>query len=76
MANITWNKLIAASALVKAGIAGAGLALAVLGMFDVAAAIVVKDFVEQQKALLSIDIAASLGALIGIVWKAFNMIVS
>ncbi|GAA5662565.1 hypothetical protein Brsp07_01034 [Brucella sp. NBRC 14130] len=76
MANITWNKLIAASALVKAGIAGAGLALAVLGMFDVAAAIVVKDWVEQQKALLSIDIAASLGALIGIVWKAFNMIVS
>lgn len=76
MANITWNKLIAASALVKAGIAGAGLALAVLGMFDVAAAIVVKDWVEQQKALLSIDIAASLGALVGIAWKAFNMIAS
>lgn len=73
MAVLTWRKLLTISALIKAGVAGAGLMLAVFGAFDFAAAIFVQDWIAEQKALLSIDMAASLGAAAGVAWKLFNI---
>lgn len=76
MTTLTWRKLLTISALIKAGVAGAGLTLALFGAADVAGAILVQDWIAEQKALLSIDMAASLGAVAGVTWKLFNIVAS
>ena len=62
-----WNRLTLVMALGKAAIAGAGVAIALLGVFDAALAATVTEWWESFEHVRALDIVASFGAVGGII---------
>ena len=70
-----WKRLLMVVGLAKAAVAGAGLALAILGAFDIAAAITARDLIAELKPHY-LDFAAVGGGVIGIAVRSATSWVS
>jgi hypothetical protein len=66
---VFWTRLLMFVSLAKAAIAGAGLAVAVLGALDIAFAVTARDFLEHIRPHF-LDFAALGGGVIGVVVRA------
>jgi hypothetical protein len=62
---MTWQKIMMIIAICKAAIGGAGLALALLGAYNVAAAVSALDFLHAVKQSYAFDLVAIAGGAIG-----------
>lgn len=62
-----WTRFLMIIGIAKAAIAGAGLAIAVMGAFDIAAAAVAKDFLDHMRPQF-LDYAAISGGVTGAAW--------
>jgi hypothetical protein len=66
---LTWKRFLMAIAVGKAAIGGAGLALAILGAYNVAAAISAADWLHGVQHAYALDTFAAAGGVTGAIIK-------
>ncbi|HEY8064631.1 MAG TPA: hypothetical protein VIF40_07860 [Methylosinus sp.] len=69
---MSWQKFLMVVAICKAAIGGAGLALAILGAYNVAAAITAHDWIVSVQHAYTLDAFALGGGVIGAALKIFT----
>jgi hypothetical protein len=67
---MAWQQVLAVIVICKAAIAGAGLALAILGALNIVAAISAHEWLESAKHTYALDAFAVGGGIIGALVKA------